>query len=757
MAGNRSIYEEALRTGAARAWEQHWEEAIAAYQRALGEFPGDPDALSGLGLALSGAGRQEEALQAFLRAAETEKENPTLLEHIAQVLERLGRRQEAAKAYLAAAEQHNRRQAPSLALERWKDATRADPDCIPAHIHLLRLYMAQGKNREALNECLALASIYSTQGQAEEALKLCQHALRLDPHNPEVLALMDRLRYGSEGATEKLVTGPLDFSLDEAQAVVTAPGERGSPVETTRQRALANLAEAVFDEKPPQTGPLILRPLSKREVDALISRALDCQTHGDIQTATTCYEEVLRGGVIQPAVNFNLGLLYQQQLRFEDAIAQFEKSVEAAEYRLGSHFALGECYRALGRIDEALSHFIEVLKIVDLGVVHREQADDLIQLYEELAHTYAAKGEREQAVEFVNTLISFLSDKGWEDKVAQARERLDALTREGPALSLAEILAVPGSERILQSIGLAQEYLRRGMEYAALDELGQALSLAPTFLPIHQQMAEILLSMGKVEQAIAKFLVIADVYRVRGNFSQAMAMYERALRLAPMDVVVRMKLIDLLVSHGEIDRALEHYLALGDTYYQMAQFDHAREKYNEAFRLAPRGSPDRNWKVRFLHRIGDIDLQRVDWRQAVAVYEQIRSLAPGDEKARLTLMDLYYRFGQPERALRELDALLHLYQEAGKTQKAITVLQEQVQARPNDIPLRVRLAQIYLNTGKMEEALQELDTLGELQLQAGRIQDAITTIKVILRFRPPNADAYQQLLEQLTAGQVPEQ
>ncbi|HIE37592.1 MAG TPA: tetratricopeptide repeat protein [Anaerolineales bacterium] len=748
VAGDRTIYEEALRTGSARAWEQRWEEAVAAYQRALDEFPDDPDALSGLGLALSGAGRLEEALQAFRRAAEVEKEDPTLLEHTAQVLEQLGRAQEAARAYLAAAERHTHRQAPSLALQRWKDAVRVDPSCIPARVHLLRAYLTQHKTYEALAEYLALANVYQAQGQTQQALELCQHALKLDPHNPEVLALMDRLRLGEGAPPSPVGTGPLDFPSPQEEMI----GEKGNPVETTRQKALADLAEAVFDETPPQTGPLILRPLSKRQVDALISKALDCQTKGEIDMAIECYEEVLQGGVIQPAVNFNLGLLYQQQLRFEEAVEQFQRSIDTPEYRLGSHFALGECYRALGQIDQALAHFIEVLKIVDLGTVRREQADDLIQLYEELAHTYAAKGEREQAVEFVNTLISFLNEKGWEDKVAQARQRLDALAREGPVLSLAEILAVPGSQRILQSIGLAQEYQRRGMGYAALDELGHAISLAPTFLPVHRQMGETLVSMGRVDRAVAKFLVIADVYRVRSNFSQAMAMYERALRLAPMDVAVRTRLIDLLVSHGEIDRALEHYLALGDTYYQMAQLDRAREKYNEALQLAPRGDPKRGWTVRLLHRIGDIDMQRVDWRQAIRVYEQIRDLAPDDERARLTLMELYRRFDRPERAIRELDDLLRLYRQTGRTQKAIAILQERVEEQPDNIPLRARLAQVHLNAGNVTEALQQLDVLGDLQLQAGHMKDAIVTIKAILRLNPPNADAYRQLLEQLTAG-----
>ncbi len=746
MAGNRAVYEEALRQGAARAWERRWEEAIAAYQQALAEFPDEPDALSGLGLALAGAGRAEEALPVLQRAADLARENPVLHEQVAQVLERLGRSGEAAQAYLQAADLYLRQQASGLAVERWKDAIRVDPSCIQAHANLLRVYVGQGKHREAIAEYLTLATIYRDQGETEKAMELCQYALKLDPRHPDVLALLDALRYGIPKAGG---TGPLKAPEEE---LPEKPPERGNPVEAARRTALAQLAEVVFEETPPHTGPLILRPLSKREIDTLISRGIDAQERGDVDEAIACYEEVLKGGVIEPAVHFNLGLLYQQKLQLEDAIAQFQQSVSSPQYRLGSLFALGECYRALGRIDEALTYFLEVLKILDLSTVRQDQADDLIRLYDELASTYAARGEREQAVEFINTLIAFLSEKGWEDKVHQARQRLDLLSREGPVLSLAEILTVPGSERIIQSIGLAQEYLRRDLPRAAMDELMSAVERAPTFLPIHRQIGETLAAMGRTEQAVGKFLAIADTYRVRGNFSQAVAMYERALRLAPMNIPARLKLIDLLVSLGEIDRALEHYLALGDAYYQMAQLDQAREKYSEALQLAPRGSPERRWEVKFLHRIGDIDLQRVEWRRAVSVYERIRDIAPDDEKARFTLMDLYERLGRPDRALAELDGLLRHYVQAGKAPKALSILEKLVQEKPEAIPLRARLAQLYLNAGRKEDALRELDILGDLQLQAGKVKDAIATIQVILRLRPPNAEAYRELLEQLQAS-----
>jgi tetratricopeptide (TPR) repeat protein len=766
VAGNRKVFEEAMRAGANAAWDRKWDQAISAYQRALAEFPDDANVLTSLGLAYSGAGQLEVALESYQRARQLSPDDPVLHEHIGKTLERLGRGEEAAEAYLASAKRYlNQQQAGHLALKRWQDAARVCPDCLQAHAQLLQYHHRHGRVREAVKECLALARISQAQGQHEQAARACHYALKLAPHDPEVLAALDDLRYGEQIAVEPEVeaapeeleplaaiegpfdTGALDFQVTPA---VEPAEERGSPIEITRQKALTDLAESLFEEEGAAVPPAVPSRLSKAEIDALIGRAIDFQTTGRIEQAIAAYEQAIEAGMEQPAANFNLGLLYQEKTRFEAAISQFERAVSHPEYRLGSHFALGECYRARGRIDEALEHFVKVLQIVDLATVQREQADDLIQLYESLADSYIAKGEREQALEFMNSLVDFLSEKGWEDQVIQARRRLDALAHEGPALSLAEMLAIPGSERTLESIALAQEYAKRGMLYAALEECYHALGLAPTSLPVHRQLGQVLVAMKKVNEAVAKFVVIADTYRMRGHIRPATAMYERALKLTPMDTVVRTKLIDLLISHGEIDEALENYLILADSYYHLAQIDQARETYQEALRLAPRGSPERQWEVRILHKIGDIYMQRVDWRHAIGVYEQIRKLAPDDERARLTLMDLYYRFNRPELAIVELDGLVRIYHDSGKTQRVFAILGDAVRERPDSIPLRTRLAQAHLDAGNVEQALEHLDKLGDLQLEAGQYDDAQATIRAIIALQPPNAAAYQQLLDQIS-------
>jgi tetratricopeptide (TPR) repeat protein len=713
MPGNRQAHQLALQRAAEHAAAKAWTQAIAEYQKALTEFPGDEDTWS----------------------------------KAADALERIGRLDGAARAYAAIADLRLRRQDVDAAVDIWVRAARLDPNNPDIQRRLARVYEQQGKTKLAIRAHLALARIYQKAGHFQEAVEQTQAAAALDPTDADVLTAMELLRASQPApAPAPAPVRKLDTSIWDLPADVEETA-RGSPVEIARDKALSDLAGSIFEEAAPAR---VTPRLSKAEIDGLVSQAIDAQTRGDSQTAIDAYQRILAAGVELPAANFNLGLLLRETLHFDEAIHELQRTVNAPEYRLGSLFALGECYRAKGRIDEALSYFIEVLKIVDLGTVRREQADDLIQVYQSLAETYAATGESEQATQFADALVEFLNSKGWEDKVAEARKRLNQLTIEGgPAITLAEWLAVPNPTGMLESMALIGEYLKRDKLYSAMEVAYQAIMAAPDYLPLHLRIAEALWSSSRTEAALSKYLTVADTYHVRGEARQAIGIYHRILQMAPMDVSVRGKLIDLLVSHGQIDRSLEQYLQLADTYYQLADVDKAREVYQDALKLAPRGSPQRNWTAQVLHKIGDIFLQRIDWRRALPVYEQIKSIAPGDERARVALIDLYQKTGQPQRAAKEIDELLAAYKAAGKTDKIIPILDEQVRAHPADPALRARLAQAYIEARRIPEGIQQLDALGDLQINAGQTREAVATIRAIIALNPPNAAEYRQLLAQL--------
>jgi tetratricopeptide (TPR) repeat protein len=748
LAGNAKNYENAIKEGLNFAWEGEWEKALKAYKRAQSEMPDDPEVHSHLGLTYLELERFESALRAYSQASRLAPNDPAPLKRIAEIHERLGQPHAAAAAHFSIGDIRRRQRSWAQAIQSLQRSIQIDADNLRARLALAEVYAELDQPLRAAKEHLNLARAWQRQGEMDRAIDECTRALELDPRNAEARALGESLRLGE--------------AMDGIQATPMPAEDGQSPADLAREKALEELAGIPFEDVAvgpaadisafePGAGPEVpVKPtLNRPQIDALIAQAIDFQTRGLIDEAITCYNKVIDAGVDRSAAHFNLGLLYQQRLRFEPAIFELKKAVGQSQYALGSHFALGECYRALGRLDDALEHFVEVLKIVDLGTVQRDQADDLMQLYDALSESYVAKGDSAKALEFTNSLVEFLTSKGWEDKARDARRRLDGMADDGVTMSLAEMLAESSADAILSSVSLSQEYMRRGALTAATEVCYRALESAPTYLPLHLRLAEIFVEDSRVEDAVTKYRAVADLYLVREEARLAINVYKRMLKLTPLDVVVRSRLIDLLLSFGEIDQALEQYMALADAYYQLAQVGKSLEKYAEALRLVLRSSDEKKWRARLLRSMAELQTRRAKWREAIELYQQILAEVPDDERAWLNLIDLSYKVGGDSEADKAVVTMVKDYYSRNQKERALVLLQEAVRIHPQQMALRARLARIYIEAGRREEAIAELDMLRELQLAAGLKAQAKATVRYIITLKPQKADAYEHLLSEL--------
>jgi tetratricopeptide (TPR) repeat protein len=738
VAGNRRVFDEAMRQGTNYAWDRQWNKAIAEYQRAIAEFPDEVSAYTALGQALVNVGREREALEFFQRAARLTPDDPLALERVAELLEHKGDTAGATQTWLLAAELHLRRRAVDAAVLVWQRIIEAAPNTIAAHERLAKAYAGMHLTGKAIDRYLALAAIYQKRGENEKATAVCQRALELDPRDPDVLTALEALEHGR--SVSELVGGrPVGDSYTSLADGPSRDDGAASPIEITRQKALRELADALLEEG----------GFEDMELTAALLQGIDFQSRGEVAAAIMNYEKAIEGGVQHVAAHFNLGLLYQETLRFEEAVEQFQQAAADPNYALGACLALGECLRALGRLDEALDQFVEVLQQLELSVVGPESAEEMRQAYRALFRRYRTVDKRTSAATFINSLIEFLSNEQWEDRLLEARHQLDSLSSDR-VISLAEILALPGAERILASMVKAQELADQGMLRSASEECLWAIEHVPDYLPLHMHLARLFQQGNQIEMAVGKYLYVADTYAARGEMEQARLLYEQVLSVMPMNLDIRRKLIALLKKYDELEKAMEHQLALADAYYELAQIEASREQYNEALRLASRLPDGRAWTSRILHRLGDIDMQRLDWRRAIDVYLRLKTSVPEDERARQRLVGLFFSLERRDKAVAELDELIGLYRDRADLKTALGFLEELTEAHPDELDLHKRAAQLSVQTGHKDGAITHLDAMGELQLQMGQVKEAAATIKAIIALKPENVEAYRQLLEQIT-------
>ncbi|MEL7234927.1 MAG: tetratricopeptide repeat protein, partial [Chloroflexota bacterium] len=218
---------------------------------------------------------------------------------------------------------------------------------------------------------------------------------------------------------------------------------------------------------------------------------------------------------------------------------------------------------------------------------------------------------------------------------------------------------------------------------------------------------------------------------------------------APLDENVRRNLIELLENEERWDEALDQYIELATTYRQLGNLDMARNTFAEAERISDRYEVPVDKMVSIKHQMADIDQLRMDTRRAQRVFEDILRLDPDDEKARKALIDINLQIGNQIEGIKLLDELLRAYAKRKQVKNILAVLQELVRSFPDDSGLRSRLAAIFRQLGRTDEAVEQMDKLAELQLDAGLRDEACNTVRQIVKLNTPDADRYRELLESL--------
>jgi tetratricopeptide (TPR) repeat protein len=772
MPGREDIFQKAMNEGHSAAWDQEWSKAAAEYRKALQEMPDNPKALNSLGLALFQQAQFEEALQIYQRVAQIAPQDPVPMEKLAQLLERTGHLKEAIEAALRAADLFLNQRDVDKAIENWVRVTTLDPEHVLAHSRLALAHERLGHKPQAVMEYIAVASLVQRTGNAQKTTELVNKALQILPESTEAAQAQALLRTGQllpKPLRPKGGTGPIAMAQVKQLEKPKKEADSGlDPIAEARKKALTRLAEILFEYTTDDgvvqqqrrglqalmrgTGQLSMQSSEQTKVVLHLGQAIDAQSKGNESQAAEELEHALEVGFNHPALYFDLGLLKSNGDRLESAIRHLQHAVKHNDFGLAARLLMGQINQKMDRFGPASIEYLEALKLADAMIVPAEQADEIRQMYEPLIEAQSMQTDETSLKRLCENISGMLMRKNWRNQLYKSREQMPRSQDGDMLMPLAEVILQAQSSQVLESIGHIHQLARAGRLRSAMDEAFQAITYAPTYLPLHTLMGDLLVRENHTQEAIAKYSVVAHAYSVRGEAGQSAKMLRRVIQLAPMDMTVRTKLIDQLIARGQVDDAIREYIDLADISYRLAELDMARKTYTTALRFIQQANADRNWNVHILQRMADIDMQRLDWKQAIRVYEQIRTLRPDDEGVRKNLIELSLRMGQFAQANAELESYLSYLQTNNRGEQGVPFIEALLAERPDDLILRRALAQAYQQAGQLADAVAQFDSIAESLLNNNKKEEAMVVINQILLMGPPNAEQYRQLLMQLQSG-----
>lgn len=762
MAGNRGIYNAAIKRAQEHTRKQEWSAALREYQRAATEFPDDVAARMGIAAAYAGLKRWQDALGLYQELQRAHPEDLVILERLAESHVQVKDLPKARELYLRLSDQYvvHRKMAQAIAtLERLGELFPADEELLN---RLGRLYQDAGDRNAAIRVQLERARLLFRDGRLQEAMALCEEVLKGSPDNRQAKELLFRLR-----------------------REITARKGRGEAVE--------------------EVGPTTV--VSTFQLEEWAREAAERQEQGDTESAIRLYERALQGGLRRADVSYSLGLLYKETGRLAEAIEHFKAASSDDEFALSCHYAMGECYRDLGQLELAAQELERALHLVDLQALGRDAVDDLIQMYEATAAVHERLGDLARAASLYTTLAGFLQSKRWKQgRTDEFRKRAQELTeksmfaklrqlgtgilpaieehvrgepaRERPGEVAAPVSAIPsltgdalrpitdflrpqpvegfptGAEagaavalkpleealaivppvpvqlpvRELDTTGLEEPvrelveasriYLEKGLFNAAIDACCEVIERAPDYLPIHLRLAEIYERQDRPDMALGKYQALAETYLAREEKERAVEVYQALLALSPDVVATRSRLADLLVELGRPREAAHQLLQMAQTYFRMGQTGRAMETFREVRALAPED------KDVFLEY--GLFLLKMDKPEA-AIGELRRAL-------QLDARDPL--------ALARVNVTLALLQEEEAFQESLTTVLKRAE---EDAEAARTMEKEYRDILLLQESPLLYYALGMLQRQTGQVVEAQETMQRALRAFGPTPSHSLQL------------
>ncbi len=772
MSGDQEAFQKAMNQGHSAAWDQSWNQAAGFYRVALDEFPDHPAALTSLALALYEMQDFETAARYYLRAAQASPNDPVPFEKLANIYERQNRVNEAVRTSIQAADLYLKARDIEKSILNWRRVLSLQESLL-ARTRLAMIFERTGRKPEAVNEYLACASLMQHSGDLAKAMQVAEYALQLMPDHSEAQRSLTMLRTNQPlsnpvrprsigtGPISKPITGQLEAPRNVKQL---------DPISEAKAESISQLAGLLFDRAEEKD---ILSSTSRRGLSALtrgtgglsaanaertrillhLGQAIDSQSQGQDAQAAEELERALDIGLKHPAAFYLLGCLNhpkdpQKALRF------LQQSVKHPDFALASFLLIGKTKLSENNLPEASAAYLQALRLADASSVPTEQADELRQLYEPLIDDHSSQKDANKQRKLCETITLQLIRPDWRAYLSAARQQLPAQEPGSPPLPLAEMILESQSSQVVERLALVRSLAAQNKITAAMEEAYNALQYAPTYLPLHIQIGDLLVKEGRIQDGVIKFMLVADLYSLRGDSNQAIHLLNRVVQFAPMNITVRNRLIDLLVAQGKSAEAVQQYLLLADLYTRLSELDAARQAYVNALKVAQQARLDHSIWVNILLHIADIDSQHLEFRSAIINLEQVRSLDPENGFVRTQLVDLNFRTGQDLVAVTEASRYVNLLEKNGASEKAIEFIEEAINNRPDKLELRRILAEAYQRHGQVDLAAEQLEAQAQGLLASGKRQEAIAALESILSMNPINPEKYRKMMQKLQGNPV---
>ncbi len=681
MAGNKSIYDTAMKRAHEYAWANQWERALKEYGRALSEFPNDRTAQRNMAQCMFRLRQWPQALAAYERLLSADATDAFALNRLAEIYLALGQQDNAQATYARLADLYIENNQVYEAIRALRDLSRAMPKNKDVHSRLLDLNQQVDDQPAQAIEHLALSQIALDQSSLGEAQQHADAASALDSNNPDIRRWVYTVRR----------------RLAEAAGTVALSGDG----EVADRPSSAISTQMLFHSEP-----------QPQEATALAVQASQASEQGDYAQALELYDQAVRTGAKQPAVFYSAGVLNQQMGRSESAIAFLERALSDPEFAMSANYVLGQCYIDLRNSSKAVTAFERALALVELDKISRSEVDELIQLYKAAAEAHLSDNNPGRAASLFSNLAATFKQKKWaHPQLAEIEKKADELYNRSIQSKLEGISRGSSALDPGKAPDVGTQIMRAtgGESSTVYLPVGTALLAAGTNNAGTEMATSVISKPGSNLHSITEYLKASD----NGAGLSVVGAHGRA----PLRVDLPNDATSLISSSAGATEMLPPPDSALNTEFAT--------ELAELPNTVMEDKQEQDLSTQLIIAESEQAIAEGRWHAAIDSCWMVIHDQPTYLPIHMLLGDVYLHQGKIQDAATKYQAVLDTYMVRGDTVKAAEVCERLLLLQPDNPALQSRLGTLLLGAGRVDDAARALLGVADRHYQAGNIERAL--------------------------------
>jgi len=304
------------------------------------------------------------------------------------------------------------------------------------------------------------------------------------------------------------------------------------------------------------------------------------------------------------------------------------------------------------------------------------------------------------------------------------------------------------------------EALRQAQQFIDSDRVSSAIRLYqsiveadPSDLSVISTLGEAYVKAGRIQDAVEHFLRIAENYLRNGSAISATHLLKKVLKLDPSAARAHMHLGELYLSEGRINDAHASFIEAGAAFWHKGNTS-AAIKMNELALTSRPDSRQAKTALALLEQEANQPQAPPTPKPAADEVEQILISIPDEPGTMDTFVPAYDNRIEPELpsdsghslsseeslecmsedAIVEQIAIAELLVGNGQAVQAVALLRETLHHKPDHIPIRAKLKDIYLRTEMIDRASEECLNIAAIYAARGedsRARDYVLRARVL--------------------------